>query len=171
MSRVLLLRAVNVGGAKLPMADLRHLAEELGATEISTYIASGNLICTPPGEPAEFDRALETAIQTRFGFFREIISRTPAELQTALSAYPFDRTAPKWCHIYFLSATPTSQAVTALQSKSPEDISAIGRDLHIRFRDGVADSKLTAPLIHRTLSVVGTGRNLATIEKLIAMAS
>ena len=73
--RIHLLRAVNVGGAKLPMADLRALATSLGATDVSTYIASGNLICEPPGDPAEFDRALEAAVDEQFGFFREVISQ------------------------------------------------------------------------------------------------
>jgi len=170
-TRVLLLRAVNVGGATLPMDGLRNLAEELGATDVSTYIASGNLLCTPPEDPAMFDRALETAIQERFGFFREVISRTQDELRTALTAYPFSRAEPKWCHIYFLSAAPTKEAAAALQAKSSEDISVIGSDLHIRYRDGVAASKLTTKLIHQTLGVVGTGRNLATVEKLIALAN
>lgn len=43
--RVHLLRAVNVGGAKLPMAELREVASALGATNAGTYIASGNLLC------------------------------------------------------------------------------------------------------------------------------
>ena len=171
MPRVLLLRAVNVGGAKLPMADLRNLAKGLGATEISTYIASGNLICTPPGDPDAFDRALETAVQNKFGFFREVISRTPAELRTALDAYPFNHTEPKWCHIYFLNATPTPEVAAALRAKVPEDLLVIGSDLHIRYRDGVAASMLSTKLIHQTLGVVGTGRNLATVEKLIALAT
>jgi len=170
-TRVLLLRAVNVGGATLPMASLRNLAEELGATDVSTYIASGNLLCTPPGDPDLFDRALEAAIQEKFGYFREVISRTPAELQAALKAYPFSRAAPKWCHIYFLRAAPTKEAAAALQAESPEDVSVIGKDLHIRYRAGVAASKLTAKLIHQTLGVVGTGRNLATVEELIALAA
>ena len=71
------LRAVNVGGATLPMARLKAIATDLGATDVSTYIASGNLLCTPPGKPADFDRALEQAIEAEFGFFREAISRTP----------------------------------------------------------------------------------------------
>jgi uncharacterized protein (DUF1697 family) len=46
-AHVFLFRAINVGGtAKLPMAELRELATELGATGVSTYIASGNLFAT-----------------------------------------------------------------------------------------------------------------------------
>ena len=74
--RVVLLRAVNVGGAKLPMARLREIAENLGASNVSTYIASGNLLCDV-AEPDGFDRALEQAIEDEFGFFREVISRSP----------------------------------------------------------------------------------------------
>lgn len=170
MTRVHLLRAVNVGGATLPMAELRELAAELGATDVSTYIASGNLLCTPPGRPADFDRALERALEARFGFFREVISRSAAELQRALTAYPFDRAEPKYCHIYFLADTPTAAAADALAGRELEQLTVIGDDLHIRYRDGVAGTKLTTPLIHKVLEVVGTGRNLATVAKLIELA-
>jgi len=169
--RVLLLRAVNVGKATLPMQELRSLAQDLGATDVSTYIASGNLICVPPGDPELFDRALEAAIETRFNFFREVISRTPAELRSALAAYPFDRAEPKWCQLYFLAAEPTAQAAKTLQTKGLEDTAVIGRDLHIRYQNGIATSKLTTPAIHSTLGVVGTGRNLATVQRLIELAS
>ena len=168
--RVDLLRAVNVGGAKLPMAELRDLATELGATDVSTYIASGNLICTPPGDPADFDRALEAAIEARFGFFREVISRTADELTAALDAYPFDRSEPKYCHVYFLAAEPDAAAAASLANRDLEQVAVIGRDLHIRYGDGVAGTKLTTPLIHRTLGVVGTGRNLDSVAKLADLA-
>ncbi len=85
-ARVFLLRAVNVGGAKLPMAELREIAADLGATDVSTYIASGNLIATPPKDLDGFERGLEQAIENKYGFFREVISRTRAELQEALAA-------------------------------------------------------------------------------------
>ena len=165
-----LLRAVNVGGAKLPMAGWREMAESLGATDVSTYIASGNLLCDPPGDPDEFARALEAAIEGRYGFFREVISRTRKELRAALDAFPFDRSQPKYCHVYFLAEKPTAKATAALVERDLEELAVIGRDLHIRYRDGVAGTKLTTPLIHRTLGVVGTGRNLDTVAKLAELA-
>ena len=88
--RIVLIRAVNVGGAKLPMAELRQIATDLGAEDVSTYIASGNLLCTPPAAPEQFDRALETAMEDRYGWFREVISRTPGQVRAALDAHPFE---------------------------------------------------------------------------------
>ncbi len=63
MSCVALLRAVNVGGTKLPMADLRALLEGLGLTNVRTYLQSGNAVFDArDDEPA---RALATAIEIR----------------------------------------------------------------------------------------------------------
>ena len=64
MSFVALLRAVNVGGTKLPMAELRALLEGLGLTNVRTYLQSGNAVFdgADPGEPPE---ALATAIEVR----------------------------------------------------------------------------------------------------------
>lgn len=64
MSFVALLRAVNVGGVKLPMADLRALLEGLGLINVRTYLQSGNAVfdTADPTEPAQ---ALATAIEIR----------------------------------------------------------------------------------------------------------
>jgi uncharacterized protein (DUF1697 family) len=63
MSYVALLRAVNVGGNKLPMADLRALLEGLGLTNVRTYVQSGNAVFDAGrDEPAQ---ALATAIEVR----------------------------------------------------------------------------------------------------------
>ncbi len=168
-TRIVLIRAVNVGGAKLPMAELRAIATELGATDVSTYIASGNLLCSPPGDPAEFDRALEHEIETRYGFFREVVSRTPAEVRAALDAHPFEVVDDKYSYVYFLVAEPDADKAAAFEGKDfGGDIKrVIGSDLHIRYAEGAGRSKLTAPAIARGLGVQGTGRNLRTVRKLL----
>jgi uncharacterized protein (DUF1697 family) len=64
MSYIALLRAVNVGGTKLPMADLRALLEGLGLTNIRTYLQSGNAVFDA-GDDVEPASALATAIEVR----------------------------------------------------------------------------------------------------------
>ncbi len=51
--RIVLLRAVNVGTGKLPMAELRALCEAAGFAEVRTYIASGNVVFRAPGTEAK----------------------------------------------------------------------------------------------------------------------
>jgi uncharacterized protein (DUF1697 family) len=64
MSYVALLRAVNVGGVKLPMADLRALLEGLGLTNVRTYLQSGNAVFDA-GDGSEPAAVLATAIEVR----------------------------------------------------------------------------------------------------------
>ncbi len=170
-ARVALLRAVNVGGAKLPMAQLRDIATELGATDVSTYIASGNLLYTPPGDFDDFDRALERAVEKRFGYFREVISRTPDELSAALDAHPFEIVEAKFSYVYALTGTPTPTAAAKLEAResTTEILRVVGNDLHIRYFEGAGASKLTPAIIARNLGVTGTGRNLRTVAKLVEL--
>ncbi len=95
-SRIVFVRAINVGGATLPMGELRELMVGLGASTVRTYIASGNAVCDLDGDAAAFDRALEAAIERRFGFFREVMSRSLQEVADALAAHPFEVIEPKY---------------------------------------------------------------------------
>jgi uncharacterized protein (DUF1697 family) len=170
--RIVLLRAVNVGGAQLPMKELKAIATDLGATDVSTYIASGNLICVPPGKPAAFDRALEQAIEARFGFFREVISRTPAEVQAALDAHPFPVLQPKFSYITFLLRTPKPAAIEKARTYPTGDDrwEVIGKEMHIRYANGAGRTEMKGDAIGRALGVPGTARNLNTVGKLVELA-
>jgi uncharacterized protein (DUF1697 family) len=96
MSFVALLRAVNVGGTRLPMADLRALLEGLGLTNVRTYLQSGNAVfdTVDQAEPAQ---ALATAIEVRIA--RDIGPRVgvivmPGEaMADAAAANPFIESA------------------------------------------------------------------------------
>ena len=146
---------------------------DLGATDVRTYIASGNAIVTIAGEPDAFDRAVERAIEQRFGFFRECISRTPAEVRTALAAHPFDVLDPAFSYVNFLAAEPTPAAVEKARGFATGDDrwEVIGRDQHIRYAQGAGRPQMKAAPIARALGVPGTARNLKTVRALIDLAS
>jgi uncharacterized protein (DUF1697 family) len=171
--RVVLIRAVNVGGAKLPMADLKAMATDLGATDPATYIASGNLVADVPGDPDAFDRALEKAIEQRFGYFREVISRTRDELVAALEAHPFEVLEPRYSYISFMLAAPTEQAIAAAADVPTGDDRwrVIGRELHLRYANGAGRAELKEAQLARALGrIPTTARNLNTVRKLIELA-
>lgn len=170
--RIILLRAVNVGPAQLPMARLREIAEGLGASDVSTYIASGNLIADVPGDTDEFDRALEAAIENEFGFFRESISRTPAQVQKALEAHPFSVDEPKYSYVTFLLEKPTDEAITKAEAyeTGSDQWTIIGTEMHIKYANGAGRPDMKADSIGRALKVPGTARNLNTVKKLIELA-
>ncbi len=171
-TRIVMLRAVNVGGATLPMADLRAIMAELGASDARTYIASGNAVCGIDGDAAAFDRALEAAVQARFGFFRECISRTPDEIAAALAAHPFEVIEPKYSYVNFLATAPSPTAILrAGEFPTGDDRwEVIGREQHIRYADGAGQPQMKTDSIARALGVPGTARNLRTVRALIELA-
>ncbi len=172
-TRILLVRAVNVGGAKLPMAEFRALLTDLGAQYVRTYIQSGNAVVDYAGDPAAFDRAVETALTDRYGYVREVISRGPDELARALEQHPFEVIEPKYSYIVPLTGIPTEVAIAeARQIETGADQWAVIRsDMHIRYASGAGRAELDMNKVLKQLGVQGTARNLNTVQKLIELAA
>jgi len=118
---VALLRAVNVGGRKLPMAELRALCAELGWTDFATYIQSGNVVFTAPGRPEAIEAQLEKAIEKEFGLDVPVIVRSQAEWAGYPSLNPFAQAAkdePAKLHILLSKRPPAKDAAEAIQARA-----------------------------------------------------
>jgi uncharacterized protein (DUF1697 family) len=62
-----LLRGINVGGKnKVPMADLRRCLEGLGFADVSTLIASGNVVLRADLDPDDIGGRIEEALPESF---------------------------------------------------------------------------------------------------------
>jgi uncharacterized protein (DUF1697 family) len=71
---VVLLRGINVGGKnKLPMARLRAFLEERGYSDVSTYIASGNVILKSDRSPAAIQADIEASLPAAFRLDSKLI--------------------------------------------------------------------------------------------------
>ena len=71
---VVLLRGINVGGKnKLPMADLRKYLEELGFSQVVTFIASGNVILKSDKRADQIKAQIEAALPGSFKLDSELI--------------------------------------------------------------------------------------------------
>jgi uncharacterized protein (DUF1697 family) len=72
---LVLLRGINVGGKnKVPMAQLRTLLEELGYSDVSTYIASGNALLRSDRSAGAIKRAIEDALPRTFRLDSDLIA-------------------------------------------------------------------------------------------------
>jgi uncharacterized protein (DUF1697 family) len=119
-----------------------------------------------------FERDLEQAIEKRYGFFREVISRTRAELQQALDAHPFGVVEPKYSYVSFMAKAPAKAAIEKARTfaTGDDEWTVIGRDLHIRYAGGAGHEQMKTASILRALAEPATARNLNTVEKLIELA-
>jgi uncharacterized protein (DUF1697 family) len=89
---IVLLRGINVGGKnKVPMAGLRKCLDELGFSDVSTYIASGNVILNSDKRPDEVRAQIEAALPARFSLDSELIKAlvlSHDQLQAAIDNKP-----------------------------------------------------------------------------------
>ena len=173
----LLLRAVNVGGAnRVPMAELRALMnarETFGA--VTTYIASGNVICDAPTDHADACAEVRALIHDAFGVDTPVILRTHDDLVRAIEENPFpDAVAEKMLHAMFLEGAPRPDAVEVLSGRLQpgERIALRCHDLWIDFGPGgVHSTQLTRPVLDRALGVAGTARNRRTVQMLAELTA
>ena len=172
---IALLRAVNVGGRKLPMADLRALCGELGWEDVETYIQSGNLVFKAGGEPDALETQLEKAIRAKFGMDVPVIIRTAPQWAGYVKANPFPEAAkaePKALQLLVSKRPPDKDAAARLmeRAQSGERVKAAGGALWFHFPEGIARSKLTPSLIDKACGSPSTSRNWRTVLTLLQMA-
>jgi uncharacterized protein (DUF1697 family) len=173
-SHIALLRAVNVGGRKLLMAELRQLAVDLGLEAPRTLIQSGNLVFGSALGDAELESLLEAETLARLGVATDFIVRGPDEWRDLIAANPHTdmaRDDPSHLMVMALKSPPGEAELAALKAWIPgrELVEAVGRQLYITYPDGAGESKLTNAAIERRLGVRGTSRNWNTVTNLAAM--
>ncbi|MGH8826910.1 MAG: DUF1697 domain-containing protein, partial [Jiangellaceae bacterium] len=155
------------------MADLRALVESLGCRDVSTYIASGNVILTgDEGGAAAIAAGLERGIEAELGLRIRVIVRSAEELATCVADDPFPDAAGNRAFVGFLDAEPERAAVDRLAAveSGPDEFQVSGRTLYLHCPDGIGRSKL-AERIGTGLGVAVTTRNMTTVRKLLDLAS
>jgi uncharacterized protein (DUF1697 family) len=89
---IILIRGINVGGKNaLSMADLRKFLEEQGFMDVSTYIASGNVILRSDKPANEIRDCLEKGLPENFKFddeFIKVLVLTSAQFQAVVVNKP-----------------------------------------------------------------------------------
>ncbi len=161
------LRALNVGGTgRLPMAELRALCGEIGFTRVRTYIASGNVVFDSNSDEAGVKASLQTQLASRYGRPIGVVIRSGPDLETVIAANPFPAAPAERTLVTLLDGPPPANVLETARGHGREEIAVIGRNMFIRYVDGIADSKLRLPG-----AVNGTARNLNTLRKLAQMVA
>jgi uncharacterized protein (DUF1697 family) len=171
---VALLRAVNVGGRKLPMADFRKQVTELGWENVASYIQSGNLVFDADCSAAEAEAALEALIRTHYGYEAPAIVRTRDQWAAYPDGNPFPEAArdtPNYLLMLVAKEPIRADAADVIQARATagEQVRKVGEALWIPFPEGSGTSKLTPALIDKAIGSSATSRNYRTVCTLLDM--
>jgi len=166
------LRGINVGGHNpLPMAALRMAFQSLGATDVRTYIQSGNVVfCAENRDLQQLVVDAEMQLSRTVGKRVAVILRTGQELEELVQRWPFLGTDadPARSAVVFLDDFPAGGRAALLDpARSPPDRFVLsGREIYLHCPNGFGRSKLTVDWFEKRLSVQATARNWRTVKTL-----
>jgi uncharacterized protein (DUF1697 family) len=174
--QIALLRAINVGGIKVSMADLRALLADLEFQDGQTLLNSGNVVFRSKNKTGPIlEKFLEAEFAQRTGSQTDFFVRNVEEWKSIIARNPFSEPAerdPGHLLVLLLKRVPTNQEVEALRAAitGPEIFQPDGKHAYVYYSAGVGTSKLTTKLIEKKLGTPNTGRNWNTVLKLAALA-
>jgi uncharacterized protein (DUF1697 family) len=172
---VAFLRGINVGGhAKIAMADLRAMLNDLGYEDVATLLQSGNAVLTADGGPTDVATAIEDRLRTDTGLDVRCVVRTADELRNVLAHDPYGghATDPAKYVVGFMDKAPAKAKVAAIDpaAYAPDEFRVVGREAYIWCPSGLANTKLTGATLEKKLGVAMTARNWNTCQKVLALA-
>jgi len=162
---VALLRAVNVGGTgKLPMADLKRIAERLGFDSPRTYIASGNLLFRSDAGESEVATAIEDRLAEFFGKRVPVFVRSATEMAEVVARNPFDDDEPSRVMAHFIAEPPEPAMFDAATGVQGERMALGPRAIYVSYGEGIGKTKLKLPAVRD-----GTARNMNSVARMAAL--
>jgi uncharacterized protein (DUF1697 family) len=180
MSRryVALLRAINVGGRTVRMDALKRLFEAQGFANVSTFIASGNVLFDSDVRDAD---ALESRIgaflQASLGYEVGAFVRTPRQMAAVAAYEPSPAAALNngraSLYVIFLSSRLAPKAKTALLglATSRDAFDVHGKEVFWLVRGKLLDSQVKGSEMNRAIGMSTTVRNITTVRKLATLLS
>ena len=165
---VALLRAINVGSHIVKMERLRALFEEMGFTNVETFIASGQVIFdTRATDIGKLEAKIEKHLRAALGYDVATFIRTPADLaRVAAQVKPDGRTV----YVCFTKSQPSKPVCAKLagHNNDIDEFMVAGREVYWMCRKNLSESKFTGALLEKILGMPATARNVNTVNRLVA---
>jgi uncharacterized protein (DUF1697 family) len=169
---VAFLRAINVGGRFIKMAELAAHFEALGLADVSTYINSGNvLFATRARNFSQLAAKIERDLEPLLGFKSEVFLRTPSEVHAiAAAAQSYRSAVPESgeVNVAFLAAPLVPEQMTALQGLRTDldEFAHNGREVYWLCKGNQMESKFSNAVLERKLRLRCTFRRVSMLCKL-----
>jgi uncharacterized protein (DUF1697 family) len=170
------LRAVNLAGKRLVMADFKRALEATGHPDAQTVVATGNAVISAKAADAALEAAIAAGLEKTLGQSPEVFVRDGVELAAIVAGNPFPNMAendPSHLVVVLLKGEAGKAEVEALRAKiqGPEEVAAGPGCLYASYPEDIGHSKLTAAMIERVLKLRGTARNWNTVRKMAELTA
>lgn len=164
---VAFLRAINVGNRRVSKDRLAGPFEELGYADVSTFIASGNVIFSTSEKPANVELKAEAALAEALGFDVVAFVRPASALARLVRDQPFSG-SDESVHVGFLKKAASTSVRRALEDlgNDVDSVTAKGREVYWLARGGMGRATVSGSLLEKTLAQPTTLRSLKMLKRL-----
>jgi len=174
---VAFLRGINVGKRRLPMSQLKSAFQAMGFAEVSTFIASGNVIFSSKKSPEAIEAIIEKHFEASLGYAVDTFVRSVDRVIAIADFEPFqggtaaENVESGTVHVgFFKSPLPPDLARGLGQIRTEVDKFSVNEsEFYWYSQVGVSQSKVWALPEMRGLHLpTSTMRNMTSLRKLIA---
>lgn len=165
------LRGVNVKGTNMKMAEVCAVFEKAGMKDVSSVLASGNILFSSEKEEEELKRILEKSMSEHFSYEAFLFVKSQQEIETIFRETPFEANAEY--HIYIFVGVEGIAKILMMEFEksrkaSGEEAQLMGRNFYWKISKGnTLDSEFGKILGRKKLKDSFTSRNLNTFEKVL----
>ncbi len=164
------LRGVNVGGINLKMADVVTALTAAGFTDVSTVLASGNVLLSSAGDAAQVRTEAESVLRKTFGYEAWVLVYTLDTVAAIDAGYPFEREIDGYhSYVTFVSDPEVLGELATLEAGADERIDRGPGVLYWQVpRASTLDSTIGKTMGKARFKSSTTTRNLRTLGKVLA---
>lgn len=164
------LRGVNVNGTSMKMDEVCQVFENAGMTEVSSVLASGNILFSSENSADDLKKPLEKAMGEHLRYEAFMFIKNRAEVQQMLTNVPFSSDASH--HIYvFIGESGVEKQLAEEFKKTPadgENAKIVDSDFFWQAPKGsTVKSDFGKILGNKRYKHLVTSRNINTIEKIM----
>ncbi len=175
---VAFLRAINVGGHLVKMDRLRTIFEDLGFTNVETFIASGNVIFDSKSMNTELlEKKIEKQLLKSLGYEVATFIRSIEEVEKIATSEPFSAEDLKQngtiLYVGFLSQAPSEESRRELIkcANKNNDFAVTDRELFWLCRVKFSETDFSGARLEKILKQKTTLRNANTPQRIAAKYS
>lgn len=165
------LRGVNVKGTNMKMADVCQVFKDAGMQDVSSVLASGNIVFSSDKNAGDLKGILEKAMCEHFSYEAFLFVKSKEETEVFWNSIPFEKNDD--LHIYAFVGNNGVETVLmgefeAASKTENEKAEIVGELFYWQVPKGnTLDSSFGKVLGKKSLKDQFTSRNINTFEKIL----
>ena len=165
------LRGVNVNGTAMKMAEVCKVFSDAGMEEVSSVLATGNILFTSDRKVSDLKPMLEKAMSQHFNYEAFLFIKERSEVLEIFEKVPFESSRENHIYVFVGTSSVENTLMEEFIKSNPQDnekAEISGNTFYWQVPKGnTLDSAFGKILGRKSLKDQMTSRNINTLEKIV----